>query len=100
MTVPPFQFSPGISDIFASTQIAIIVIAIILMVVSTIAFRNTNLKRLKYVIAAFGLFAFNETINLIDSIFLDILPDEIRFTLVSSGTLGILLLLFLGIVKK
>lgn len=100
MTEPPFHFGPVSSEIFTITQIGIIVIATILMAVSITAFRNTSLKRLKYVIGAFGLFVFNHAINLIDAKYVDIIPDDIRFTLVSSGTFGILILLFLGIVKK
>jgi|SRR6185312_4869700 len=100
MTLPPFHFGSGSSEIFTITQIAIIVVSITLMSVSITAYRNTGLKRLKYVISAFGLFAFVHFINLIDSLYVDIIPDDIRFAVVSSGILGILALLFLGIVKK
>lgn len=100
MNTPPFHFGSGSSEIFTITQIAIIVVSITLMAVSITAYRNTNLRRLKYVIGAFALFAFIHFINLIDAVYIDIIPDDIRFALVSSGILGILVLLFLGIVKK
>lgn len=100
MTVPPFHFGPGSSEIFTITQIAIIIVSITLMAISITALKNTNVKRLKYVISAFGLFAFINFINLIDADYIDLLPDDVRFALVSSGTLGILICLFLGIVKK
>jgi hypothetical protein len=64
------------------------------------AYRNTNAKKLRYIISAFGLFAFLATINLIDAQIVDIIPDEIRYTIISSSILGILVLLFLGIIKK
>lgn len=70
------------------------------MGVTITAYRNNHIRRLRYVIAAFGLFAFHAVINLIDAQFVDIMPDDMRFALVSSIILSILVLLFIGIVKK
>ncbi|HZS73000.1 MAG TPA: hypothetical protein VFA69_00710 [Candidatus Nitrosotalea sp.] len=100
MTEPPFHFGVESSAIFTITHIAVIAIAIILMAISITAYKNTSLKRIKYVICAFGLFAFNYFINLIDAEYVDIIPDDMRYALTSSGALGILILLFVGIVKK
>jgi len=100
MVSPPFMFGPGISEIFTITQLAIIAFAILLAAITINAHKTTGLKRLKYIIAAFGLFAFNHIINLIDAKFADIIPDDVRFSIVSCGTLGILILIFLGIIRK
>lgn len=70
------------------------------MGITILAYRNNHIQRLRYVIAAFGLFVIHAVINLIDAEFVDIMPDDVRFALVSSIILSILILLFIGIVKK
>jgi hypothetical protein len=64
------------------------------------AYRNTAVKKIRYIIGAFGLFAFLASINLVDAQVVDIIPDDVRYTIISSSILGILVLLFLGIVRK
>lgn len=100
MTNPPFLFSSGSNELFVITQFGIIIIASILMGVTISAYRNNRIRRLRYVIVSFALFVFHAVINLIDAQFVDIIPDDVRFALVSSIILSILVLLFIGIVKK
>ncbi len=100
MSVPPFSFGPGFSEIFTITQIAIIVISILLMLLSITIYKNKNLKRIAFAIAIFALFAIQHIINFIDAQVVDIMPDDMRYTLFSSMTLVIIVLFFLSIVKK
>lgn len=100
MTNPPFLFGSGSGELFMITQFGIIIIAAILMGITVLAYRNNHIQRLRYVITAFGLFVIYAFINLIDAEFIDIMPDDMRFALVSSIILSILILLFIGIVKK
>jgi hypothetical protein len=100
MAAPPFVFSPESGEVFSISQIAIVIIALILMALSITAYRNTRLGRIKYAIAAFALFAVQQVINFIDAQVTDIMPDDIRFALFSVITLIIVVLFFFAIVKK
>lgn len=100
MNVPPFSFGPGFSEIFTVTQISIIVISILLMTISITIYRNKNLKRIVFAIAIFAIFAVQHIINYVDAMIVDIMPDDMRYTLYSSMTLAIIVLFFLAIVKK
>jgi hypothetical protein len=70
------------------------------MAMTITAYRNTNVRKMRYIIGAFGLFAFLASINLVDAQIIDIIPDEIRYTLISSSIFIILILLFFGIIRK
>lgn len=100
MNVPTFSFGPGFSEIFTVTQISIIVISILLMTISITIYRNKNLKRIVFAIAIFAIFAIQHIINYTDAMIVDIMPDDMRYTLYSSMTLAIIVLFFLAIVKK
>lgn len=100
MVAPPFLFGSGTSEVFTVAQILIIAISLLLMALSITAYRNMNLKKILYAIAAFALFASQHIINYIDAGVVDILPDDIRYALFSVMTLGILVLFFLAVVKK
>jgi hypothetical protein len=100
MVSPPFLFGPESGSLYFITQIGIIIFALILSILTFSAYRNTKIKKLKYILYAFILFIFYGMINLIDAQFVDIMPDDLRFALVSSAIFVILLLLFIGIVKK
>ncbi|MDE1769524.1 MAG: hypothetical protein KGI28_03085 [Thaumarchaeota archaeon] len=100
MTAPPFLFGPGSGELFMFAQVAIITVSLLLMGITISAYSKTRIKRLKYIIAAFALFASHAVINLVDGIFTDIMPDDVRFTAVSLIILSIVILLFIGFVKK
>lgn len=100
MTAPPFLFGPGSGELFTLAQGAIILVSLTLMGITITAYRKSRIKRLKYVIAAFALFVVHALVNLIDGVFTDVIPDDLRFTLVSLIMLGIIILLFIGFVKK
>jgi len=100
MVAPPFLFAPESGLLYFITQLGIIGFALILSIVTFNAYRNTRIKRLRYVLCAFVIFIFYGVVNLIDAQFVDIMPDDLRFALVSSAIFAILLLLFVGIVKK
>lgn len=100
MTNVPFLFGPGSGELYQIAQVAIITVALILMGVTITAYRNTGIKRLKYVIVAFALFAAEAAVNLIDVAITDIMPDDLRFALVATMLLSTLILLFIGFVKK
>ncbi len=100
MAAPPFVFGEGISQIFSITQIAVVIIALFLMSISIISFRNTSLKKILFAIVAFALFAIQHVINYIDAQQADILPDDVRYTIFSIITLAIMALFFLAVIKK
>lgn len=100
MSIPPFSFGPGFSEIFTVTQISIIVISTLLMALSITIYRNKKLKRIAFAIAIFALFAIQHIINFVDAKVTDIMPDDMRYTVFSSITLIIIGLFFLSIVKK
>jgi hypothetical protein len=100
MAPPPFVFGEGTSEIFTITQIAVVIIALFLMAISIIAYRNSNLKKIIYAVIAFGLFAFQHVLNYTDAQIADILPDDVRYTIFSIITLAIMGLFFLAVIKK
>lgn len=100
MALPPFTFGHGSSEIFTVTQLAVIVLSLVLLGLSVTAYRNTNLKKTLFAIIIFALFAFQHIINYVDAKVMDIMPDDIRFALFSSVSLAILVLFFVTIVKK
>ena len=100
MTSPPFLFGPGNSEIYAISQVAIILVSLLLTIIVISAYSKTKIGRLKYVIAAFSLFALHATINLINSFFPNIISEDLRFASTSFTLLSILILLFIGFVKK
>lgn len=100
MAVPPFTFGPGTAEVFSVSQLAIIVISLVLMALSITAYWNTHLRKVLFAIIIFALFAIQHIINYVDAQVADIMPDDIRFTLFSSITLAILVLFFFTIVKK
>lgn len=100
LTLPPFIFGPGASEIFSISQIAIIIISLVLLVLSITAYQNTNLRKVLLAAVIFALFAIQHIINFLDAVVTDIMPDDARFALFSSITLAILVLFFFAIVKK
>ena len=100
MTSPPFLFGPGNAEIYAISQVAIILVSLLLMSIVISAYAKTKISRLKYVIAAFSLFALHATINIIDGFLTNIISEDLRFVLTSLTLLSILVLLFIGFVKK
>lgn len=100
MTTPPFLFGSGSGELYAFAQLSIIAVSLLLMGITISAYNKTRIRRLRYVIAAFALFASHAVINLVDGVFTDIMPDDLRFALVSLIILCIVILLFIGFVKK
>jgi hypothetical protein len=100
VTSPPFLFGPGNAEIYAISQVAIILVSLLLTIIVISAYSKTKIGRLKYVIAAFSLFALHATINLINSFFPNIISEDLRFASTSFTLLSILILLFIGFVKK
>ncbi len=100
MNVPPFSFGAGFSEAFTVTQISIIIISLLLMALSITIYKKQSLKRIMFGIAIFALFAVQHIINFIDAQLVDIMPDDMRYTIFSSMTLAIIGLFFLSIVKK
>ncbi len=95
-----FIFSHGIDEIFAITQILIVVFALFLLGISVKAYKNTGLKKIIYLIIAFALFAFQHILNYVDQSVVDILPDDIRYVIFAIVTLSIMGMFFLAILKK
>jgi hypothetical protein len=93
------QVDAGTYDgIEQAIKVAIALLSILLLALSLSAFRRTRLKRLLYASAAFGLFAVQMLV--------EFLEDATRFgepytDLITPGiTLAIVLLFFVGIVRK
>ncbi len=100
MGLPPFTFGHGSLEIFTVTQLAVIILALVLMALSFTAYRNMRNRKILFAIIIFGLFAVQHVINYVDAQVVDIMPDDVRFALFSSITLAILLLFFVTIVRK
>lgn len=86
-------------EISGIVDLAIMVFSLLLLSLSLIAFKNTGLKKILYAAGAFGLFAI--------SLFLEYTEESTDFLggididfVGSAITLGILILLFIAIVKR
>ncbi|HEY6949541.1 MAG TPA: hypothetical protein VI146_02945 [Nitrososphaeraceae archaeon] len=88
------------SQVFTVSQILDIAVAFFLASLSITAYRNNGLKKIRYAIAAFSLFAIQHIISYIDSNIMDIMPDDVRQALFSVITLSIMAMFFLAIVRK
>lgn len=89
----------GNIEISGIVDLAIMVFSLLLLSLSLIAFKNTGLKKILYAAGAFGLFAV--------SLFLEYAEESTDFLgrvdidfVGSAITLGILILLFIAIVKR
>ena len=92
--------TPFTSNVFTVSQVLDIATAFFLALLSVTAYRNSGLKKIRYAIAAFSLFAIQHIINYIDSSIVDIMPDDVRYALFSVITLAIMAMFFLAIVRK
>jgi hypothetical protein len=75
------------------------VFSILLLALSVSAYRDTGMKRIKYAIVAFGLFAIFLFYEFIDKFFRG-LDSAYADIIVAPIVLAIVILFFLGIVKK
>ena len=80
-------------------ELGIIAFSIVLFALSISAYRTTGLKKLAYAAVAFALFAIQLFFEYIEESY-DFFEDEQTDIIVSSVTLGILILFFLAIVRK
>jgi len=95
-----FIFSQVSSEVFTITQILIAICALFLLALTLKAYKNTGLRKMIYLIIAFGLFAFQHIFNYVDQAVLDIVSDDIRYVIFAITTLCIMGMFFLAILKK
>ena len=86
-------------DIPESLDFATGIFAAVLLVISLLAYRRTNLTRLVFVSAAFGLYAFRAILPRLE-IFLPSMETNLVDIMLSSMGFIILALFFVAIVKK
>lgn len=91
----PFTF-----QVFTVSQVLDIATAFFLALLSVTAYRNSGLKKIRYAIVAFSLFAIQHVINYVDSSIIGIMPNDVRHALFSVITLAIMAMFFLAIVRK
>ena len=91
----PFTF-----HVFTISQILDIALAFFLALLSVTAYRNSGLKKIRYAIVAFSLFAIQHIINYLDSGIIGFMPNDVRNALFSVITLAIMAMFFLAIVRK
>jgi hypothetical protein len=75
------------------------VLALLLLALSISAYRNTGIKKIKYAIVAFGLFATFLFYEYLEGVFkfLEAIYSDL---ILASITFGILILFFLAIIRK
>ena len=75
------------------------VLSLLLLALSVTAYRNTGIKKIKYAIAAFGLFAAYLFSEYLEHVF-TFLEETYADIILASMVFGVLVLFFLVIVKK
>ncbi len=86
-------------DLPESLDFATGIFAAVLLVISLLAYKRTNLTRLIFVSAAFGLYAFRAILQRLEIILPSVQATTID-TILSSAGFVILALFFVAIVKK
>jgi hypothetical protein len=76
------------------------IFSIILLALSITAYKNTGLKKIKYAIAAFGLFAAFLLYESLEHTFKASFNTSYIDMIISSMTLAIVVLFFLAIIRK
>ena len=80
-------------------ELGIIAFSLVLFGVSINAYRTTGLKKLAYAAVAFALFAIQLFVEYADDVY-NFIDDQQTDIILSSVTLGILILFFIAIVRK
>ena len=75
------------------------VLALLLLALSISAYRNTGIKKIKYAIAAFALFAAFLFYEYLEGVF-KFLEANYSDLILASITFGVLILFFLAIIRK
>lgn len=76
------------------------IFSVMLLALSVSAYKNTRLKKLKYAIVAFGLFAFFLLYEYLEHAFKESFNTPYTDIIVPSMSLAILVLFFLAIIRK
>jgi hypothetical protein len=95
-----FDLTPIDSEVFAITQILVIVCALFLMGLSIRAWKNTGVRKIIYLIIAFSLFAVQHVINYVDQTEVDFISDELRYVVFAVIQVVIMGMFVLAILKK
>jgi hypothetical protein len=92
----PFLDFPEV-ELYESLNVVVALVAIILLVISLLAYRRTNLRRLLFVSVAFGLFAVQALTRELDEL-VSALGSGTEQIIIIILDLAILLLFFLALV--
>ncbi len=88
------------SNVFVIGQIAIVAIALFLTGLSVKAWKNTHLKKMIFLIIAFGLFAITHLLGYVDQSLVNIMSDDVMYAMFSTTEITIMLMFVLAILKK
>lgn len=88
------------SEVFLVGQIAIVIVALFLIGLSVQAWINTRLRKMIFLIVAFGLFAFTHVTTYVDEAVVNIMPDDIRYAMFAITNVVIMLMFVLAVLKK
>ena len=95
-----FVFSPINSMTFIIGQIAIVIVAIFLTMLSLKAWKNTRIKKMIYLVIAFTLFAITHAINYVDQSLVNIIPDDARYAMFAVTDIAVMLMFVFAVIKK
>ena len=95
-----FVFEPVNSMTFIISQVAVMVVALFLTALSVKAWKNTGLKKILYLIIAFGLFAITHAINYLDESVVNFMPDDARYAMFAVTEIIIMLMFVFAVIKK
>jgi len=95
-----FVFSTFTGQVFVISQLIIVIVAVLLTAISIIAYKNTRVKKMIFLIIAFVLFAISHLLNYVDQSLVDIMPDDARFAMFGVTTVVSMMMFFLAILKK
>ena len=95
-----FVFEPINSMTFVVGQIAVMIVALFLTVLSIKAWKNTSLKKMIYLVIAFSLFAIIHAINYVDESIVNVMPDDARYAMFAVTEIIIMLMFVFAVIKK
>lgn len=88
------------NNVYVIGQIAIVVIALFLTGLAVKAWKNTRLKKMVFLITAFGLFAITHLLGYVDQSLVNIMSDDVMYAMFSVTEIAIMLMFVFAILKK
>ena len=95
-----FDFEPVTSQVFLVSQIIVIVVAFFMVGLAVKAWKNTGMKKMVFLIIAFGLFALIHIVNYTDQALVNFMPDDARYAMFAATEICIMMMFVLAVIKK